>query len=105
MVQSRVGGPIPFSTAQVKFRAELVAPRPGLGARVWDVQSKFRIRVGPLDYATFRDFLPGSKGLRRMHDLVRLYVGQQLDFETQLVLKRDEVPQPDLEWTVCQPGG
>ena len=29
-----------------------------VGERVWDIQSKFRLRIGPLGYGQFLDFLP-----------------------------------------------
>jgi type VI secretion system protein ImpH len=59
---------------------------------VWDVQSKFRVRIGPLDFAQFRKFLPGGVGSDRLMDLVRFYVRAELDFDVQLVLRADEVP-------------
>ncbi len=67
-----------------------------LGTRVWDVQTKFRIRIGPLNYVQFRDFLPGRPGLQRLCDLVRLFVGQQLEFDVQLVLRQAEIPRAGL---------
>lgn len=69
-----------------------------VGDRVWDVQSKIRIRLGPLTYAQFQSFLPdrapvaGRKTLFLLTKLVRLYVGPEMDFEFQLVLKKEEVP-------------
>jgi type VI secretion system protein ImpH len=68
------------------------------GERVWDVVSKFRVRVGPLHYAEFVEFLPDPapvaqrKGIFLLSQLVRLYVGIELDFEVQLALRGDEVP-------------
>jgi type VI secretion system protein ImpH len=69
------------------------------GERVWDAQSKFRVRVGPLRYAQFTQFLPNrgpggsQKAFFLLCHLVRLYVGPELDFEVQLVLAADEVPR------------
>lgn len=62
------------------------------GARVWDVQGSFRIRIGPLDYAGFLRFLPEGPDLGRLGDLVRFYVGPDLAYDVQLVLDADEVP-------------
>jgi type VI secretion system protein ImpH len=68
------------------------------GERVWDVVSKFRVRLGPLRYAEFVEFLPdpapvsARKGIFLLSQLVRLYVGMELDFEVQLALRGDEVP-------------
>jgi len=69
-----------------------------VGQRVWDVESKFRIRLGPLSYAEFRRLLPDGDMLRPVREMVRLYVGLHLEFDVQLVLKRREVPR-------CRLGG
>lgn len=63
-----------------------------VGQRVWDVASKFRVRLGPLDHARFTAFLPSGGSYRPLVDLVRLYAGAQFDFDVQLILKRHEVP-------------
>jgi type VI secretion system protein ImpH len=68
------------------------------GERVWDVQGKFRVRLGPLGYARFLDFLPdrspaaGRKEFFLVCHLVRLYAGPEFDFDVQLVLRAEEVP-------------
>lgn len=69
------------------------------GDRVWDRQSKFRVRLGPLSYAQFLEFLPDPtpiperKAFFLLAHLVRLYADPGLDFEVQLVLKADDVPE------------
>jgi type VI secretion system protein ImpH len=69
------------------------------GERVWDVVSKFRVRLGPLRYSEFVEFLPDPapvaqrKGIFLLSQLVRLYVGIELDFEVRLALRGDEVPE------------
>jgi type VI secretion system protein ImpH len=77
-----------------------------VGDRVWDVQSKFRVRLGPLTYAQFQRFLPGDNGLKPLCHLTRTYVGPDLDFDVQLILRAEEVPasqmgrgQSNLGWT------
>jgi type VI secretion system protein ImpH len=73
------------------------------GERVWDVVSKFRVRLGPLRYAAFVELLPDPapvpqrKGSFLLAQLVRLYVGPEFDFEVQLVLRGDEVPECRLQ--------
>jgi type VI secretion system protein ImpH len=69
-----------------------------IGDRVWDVQSKIRVRLGPLTYAQFVEFLPDRapapqrKALFLLAHLVRLYVGPEIDIEVQLILRAGEVP-------------
>jgi type VI secretion system protein ImpH len=69
-----------------------------VGDRVWDVQSKIRVRLGPLTYEQFEAFLPDPTGVPErkalflLAQLVRLYVGPEMDAEFQLVLRKEEVP-------------
>lgn len=69
-----------------------------IGERVWSVENKFRVRLGPLTYRDFLKFLPGADGLRIVGQLVRQYVGPEFDFDIQVVLLPQEAP-----W--CQLGG
>lgn len=72
------------------------------GERVWDVQSKFRIRLGPLGYRQFRSFLPDHgpnpdrKAFFVLGHLVRYFVGPELDFDVQLLLRAGDVPDSPL---------
>jgi type VI secretion system protein ImpH len=63
-----------------------------VGERCWDVQSKFRVRLGPLRYEAFRRFMPGASGLRALGKMTRAYVGPELDFDVQPTLQPDEPP-------------
>jgi type VI secretion system protein ImpH len=70
------------------------------GARIWDRQSKFRLRFGPLDLNKFRSFLPSGDAWQSMNQLVRLFAGNEYDFDVQLVLKAGEVPPCELRTDV-----
>jgi type VI secretion system protein ImpH len=63
------------------------------GERVWDQQAKFRVRVGPLTFAEFCQFLPGGSALRQLVQLSRFFAGLACDFDVQLILKAAEVPR------------
>lgn len=63
-----------------------------LGRQVWDVQHKFRIVIGPLHLAQYREFLPGARGLASLKSLVRQYVGFEFAWDVQLILHSDDVP-------------
>ncbi|MEP5630833.1 MAG: type VI secretion system baseplate subunit TssG [Tateyamaria sp.] len=67
-----------------------------IGNRVWTRSAKFRLRIGPLSYEEYQRLLPGTGSLERMRSIVRNYVGDALDFDVNLVLRADEVPQPKL---------
>lgn len=92
-----------------------------LGERVWDQPSKFRLRLGPLGYDDFREWMPDTSREPRRHrlallsKLVRLFVGPSLDFDVELVLNGREVPRcqlvgnrltgPRLGWNTWLVGG
>lgn len=63
-----------------------------VGECVWSVESKFRIRLGPLSLPQFLSFSPLGARLPELVQLVRTYVGPDLDFDVQPVLRRAEVP-------------
>ena len=69
------------------------------GERVWDVQSKFRLRIGPLALEQFTELLPdpepgrARKSLFLVMQLARTYAGPEFDFDLQLVLAAPEVPE------------
>jgi len=73
-----------------------------VGDRIWDVQGKVRIRLGPLNYEQFQNFLPDRspipqrKAVFLLAHLVRLYVGPDIDVEIQLILKKEDVPATKL---------
>jgi type VI secretion system protein ImpH len=66
------------------------------GGAVWETQTKFRIVFGALGFAQYERLLPGGDSLQRLVDLVRNYVGDQLDWDLQMVLEADEVPALEL---------
>jgi type VI secretion system protein ImpH len=67
-----------------------------LGDEVWDQQSVVRIRLGPLSLSQYLDFLPTGTAWEPLRSLVKFYFNDQLDFEVQLVLRRDETPRCEL---------
>ena len=62
------------------------------GDGVWDPQARFRIRLGPVSLCRFVSFLPGTQAVRELEDITRLYVGEVLEFDWQVVLEAAEVP-------------
>jgi type VI secretion system protein ImpH len=63
-----------------------------VGERFWVSQLKFRLRFGPLKFAEFRRLLPDSHPFTRLKDWVLNYIGQELFWDANLVLKAAEVP-------------
>jgi type VI secretion system protein ImpH len=69
-----------------------------VGERVWDIRSKIRIRIGPVNLERFSSFLPdrspvpARKEFFKLMHLVRLYVGPELMVDVQLVLEAKAIP-------------
>jgi len=99
-----------FPGSQNRFGANLsLGCETVAGSRVWDVQQRFRIRIGPLSWQQLKALLPGTHRLESLTSLVRFYVGADFDFEVQLILQckdipscrltREGDPEPRLGWT------
>lgn len=63
-----------------------------MGKNVWNTQHKFRLLIGPLDLAQTRRLLPGGDSLQRVQDWVRQYVGLALDWDVNLIVKKEQLP-------------
>ncbi len=63
-----------------------------LGTQVWDRQHRVRLRLGPLSLARYRQFLPDGSALPTLRCWMRQLLGDELQWDAQLVLRKDEVP-------------
>ena len=66
-----------------------------VGSRFWECQQKFRIKFGPMSFSEYQHMLPGGIGVRHLYAWVKNYVGDELTWELQLILKASEIP------TIC----
>lgn len=67
-----------------------------VGDEVWDPQARVRIVLGPLPLARYLDFLPSGTAYAPLRDLTRLFSGDEIDFELQLILDRRDTPSCEL---------
>ena len=67
-----------------------------IGNVIWDQQSAVRIRLGPLTLEQYLDFLPTGTAYRPLRAITRFFSGDALNFEAQLVLRREEAPRCEL---------
>jgi type VI secretion system protein ImpH len=96
-VEQFVGAWYPLDRAtQCELDDEGPSTQLGLGAvagdELWDLQSRVRVRLGPLTREQYDRFLPGGSAHEQLRALTRFFGNDQLDFEIQLILARDEVP-------------
>lgn len=91
-VEQFVGHWMPIEAAdQSRLGSSQLGCNAVLGRRVWDRQSKFCLRIGPLTAAQYADFLPTGSALPKLVDWVRFYTGGELFWDAQLILHRAEV--------------
>jgi type VI secretion system protein ImpH len=79
------------------------------GTNVWDQQSKFRFRLGPLTFSQYLAFLPNGSARKPFLSIVKLITGLEFDHDVQLRLLGKQVPstilttraarKPMLGWT------
>ncbi|MEY4210669.1 MAG: hypothetical protein RLZ92_1050 [Pseudomonadota bacterium] len=64
-----------------------------LGAQVWGCQHKFTLVLGPLTLQQYLSLLPGAHALEQLIAIVRNYIGDELVWDANLVLKNQEIPR------------
>lgn len=64
-----------------------------VGHKGWFAQGKIRISLGPLNREQFYRFAPGTKALRALNDMVRMYVGIERDYDFIIEVKRRDIPR------------
>jgi type VI secretion system protein ImpH len=70
-----------------------------LGDRVWQRDLRLRVALGPLDHAQFQRFLPGTVGAQALESMLTLCHGVSLEYEVNLLLRRDQVQGCSLDST------
>lgn len=63
-----------------------------LGRRMYDVGSQQEVRLGPLRFQDFLDFLPTGAAYRALTDLTRVYLGETSHIVLCLILRAAEIP-------------
>lgn len=63
-----------------------------LGKRIWQVQNHFTVILGSLSVKQFICFLPGSRCLPILNQLIRSYVGLEHDYAIKLKIMSNQLP-------------
>jgi type VI secretion system protein ImpH len=64
-----------------------------VGKRIWHIQNRFNIQIGPINYKEFKRLLPNGDMLKALTALVRCFTGMEFDFSIVLVLQGSLVPK------------
>jgi len=73
-------------------RSAVLGLSAALGKASWQCQYRFEVVVGPLDYATFLQMLPGSRAMRELSDLVKLYTSGEQSCGVRLTVQEGAAP-------------
>jgi type VI secretion system protein ImpH len=63
-----------------------------IGDEIWDQSGKVTVRLGPMPFRQYREFLPGAQACRELASWLKFYGNRELTFVVQLVLDHAEVP-------------
>lgn len=93
----------------IGLRSNILGDSAIVGNRIWDQQSKFRVKLGPMKFTNYLAFIPVGSAHRSLRSIVRFMVGFEFDFDVQLVLEKKQIPgtilttralrRPMLGWT------
>lgn len=67
-----------------------------VGDEAFDQHGAVTIRLGPLSFERYQEFLPGARANVELRAWLRLYTNREFDFVIRLVLERNEVPSMEL---------
>lgn len=67
-----------------------------IGPRTFTRQSRIEVQVGPLDYAEFMSFLPGTPRLQLLKRAIRDMIGEIIDVDLRVILAKAAVPPPKI---------
>ncbi len=67
-----------------------------IGTRSWQCQHKFRIILGPMTLDAYMRMLPTGSRMQSLVDIVRNYIGLELNWDVNLILEQEEIPDSQL---------
>lgn len=67
-----------------------------VGDEVYDQHGTITLRLGPMSFARYQEFLPGARASVELRAWLRLYANREFDFIVRLVLERGETPRMEL---------
>jgi len=67
-----------------------------VGDEIWNQQAGVRVKLGPLGLTQYLDFLPSGTAYDSVRSLAKFVSRGEIDFEIQLILKKEEVPACEL---------
>lgn len=67
-----------------------------VGDEIWDQHGTVTLRLGPMNFATYLEFLPRGRAFIELRAWLHFYANREFNFVIQPVLERDETPPMQL---------
>jgi type VI secretion system protein ImpH len=67
-----------------------------VGDEAFDQHGAVTLRLGPLSFERYCEFLPGARAYNELRAWLRIYANREFDFIIRLVLEREDVPRMQL---------
>lgn len=64
-----------------------------LGGKSWQRQYKFRVAIGPMDIDEYEGLLPGKEKLKQVATILKNYLGLEMTWDVNLILKKEDIPK------------
>jgi len=64
-----------------------------VGDEAYDHHGAITVRLGPMSFERYREFLPGARASVELRSWLRIYTNREFDFVVRLVLERNDVPR------------
>jgi len=103
-VIENVGRWVPMPTRQGLGGRLRLGQNTTVGERVYDRSGKFRLCLGPMDVEQYLALLPGGDDAEALAQMVRLYAPDPLDFDVELRIRSEELPETRLGATSARLG-
>jgi type VI secretion system protein ImpH len=58
-----------------------------IGRTKTDGMGRIRVELGPIDFADFLEFIPGSRKLQLLHDLLKAYLNDGLEYDVRFTIR------------------
>jgi type VI secretion system protein ImpH len=86
----------PLDQSQLGIRNFSLGVDLTVGSQIYDLAGAFKVIMGPLDWATYLEFLPDGSKFAQTQELIRLYASDPLVPSIELRLKAGEIPETQL---------
>jgi predicted component of type VI protein secretion system len=91
-IEENVGRFAEVSNARPLGGSSRLGRNAAVGTRVYDRTSKFRVTVGPIDFRTYKAFMPDGENHRVINEIISVYLNEPVISELLVACKLSDLP-------------